>query len=58
MSKPVNLNQFLKSKSRVERTVLAASNSVKFGRTKFEKKIDAKTNETLQKHLNNHKHTR
>ena len=58
MSKPVNLNQFRKSKSQVERSVLAGSNSVKFGRTKFEKKIDAKTNETLQKHLTNHKHTR
>ena len=58
MSKPVNLNQFRKSKSQVERSVLGSSNSVKFGRTKFEKKIDAKTNETLQKHLNNHKHTR
>jgi hypothetical protein len=58
MSKPINLNQFRKSKARVENTVLAGSNSVKFGRTKFEKKIDGKTNETLQNHLNNHTHTR
>ena len=57
MSKPINLNQFRKSKARVENTVLADSNSVKFGRTKFEKKVDDKANETLQKHLNNHKHT-
>ena len=57
MSKPINLNQFRKSKARVENTVLADSNSVKFGRTKFEKKVDDKVNETLQKHLNNHKHT-
>ena len=57
MSKPINLNQFRKSKARVENTVLADSNSVKFGRTKFEKKVDSKVNETLQKHLNNHKHT-
>ena len=57
MSKPINLNQFRKSKARVENTVLADSNSVKFGRTKFEKKVDGKANETLQKHLNNHKHT-
>ena len=58
MSKPINLNQFRKSKARVENTVLADSNSVKFGRTKFEKKVDGKVNETLQKHLNNHKHIR
>ena len=57
MSKPINLNQFRKSKARVENTALADSNSVKFGRTKFEKKVDGKVNETLQKHLNNHKHT-
>ena len=57
MSKPINLNQFRKSKARVKNTVLADSNSVKFGRTKSEKKVDGKVNETLQKYLNNHKYT-
>tara|TARA_B100000768_G_scaffold44792_1_gene43601 strand:+ start:594 stop:770 length:177 start_codon:yes stop_codon:yes gene_type:complete len=58
MSKPINLNQFRKSKVKVEKRALASSNSIKFSRTKIEKKIDGKENETLQKHLNNHKHTR
>lgn len=42
MTEPVNLNKVRKAKARAEAGALAASNRVKFGRTKGEKQAEAK----------------
>ncbi|WP_338547937.1 DUF4169 family protein [Roseovarius phycicola] len=54
MSKPVNLNQVRKARTRVDRRARADENAAKFGRTKAEKELDAtrsqKARETLEQH--------
>ncbi len=54
MSNIVNLNRFRKQKNRAADKKHAAENSVKFGRTRSEKKEDAKARDDLARHVDGH----
>ena len=47
--KPINLNQVRKAKARAEEKARADENSVKFGRTKAQRLLDAAQNEQASK---------
>lgn len=49
--KPINLNKVRKAKARAEEKARADQNSVKFGRTKAERMLDAARNEQASKRL-------
>ncbi len=49
--KPINLNQVRKAKARAEEKARADENSVKFGRTKAQRLLDAAQNEQASKRL-------
>jgi len=53
--KPVNLNQFRKTKARAEKRAGADKNAAKFGRSKTEKQRDAAETAKTVTHLDNHK---
>ncbi|MDA9209454.1 DUF4169 family protein, partial [bacterium] len=44
MSAPVNLNRFRKAKARAEKSTRAVENSVKFGRSKAQKRLQETKN--------------
>ena len=52
MSNTVNLNKFRKEKDRAEKKAIADANSVKFGRTKAQRLLEAAQADHLRKHLN------
>ncbi|WP_438956166.1 DUF4169 family protein [Cognatiyoonia sp.] len=49
--KPINLNKVRKAKARAEEKARAVQNSIKFGRTKAERMLDAARNEQASKRL-------
>ncbi len=53
--KPVNLNQFRKTKARAEKKARADANAVKFGRSKAEKDAVRKEQTTLAIYIDAHK---
>ena len=55
MSAPVNLNRFRKAKARAEKSTRAAENSVKFGRSKAQKRLQETKNAAQVQHLDQHK---
>jgi hypothetical protein len=55
MSTPINLNQFRKQKARAQKRVEADENSVKFGRTKAQKRLEASRAAKASQGLNAHK---
>lgn len=55
MSKPVNLNQFRKTKARVEKSALADANAVKFGQSKAQKATDQSARDKNIRALDQHK---
>ncbi|MDP4065029.1 hypothetical protein IMCC1933_17860 [Rhodobacteraceae bacterium IMCC1933] len=55
MSAPVNLNRFRKAKARAEKSTRAAENSVKFGRSKGQKRLQETKNAAQVQHLDQHK---
>jgi hypothetical protein len=55
MSAPVNLNRFRKAKARVEKSTRAVENSVKFGRSKAQKRLQETKNAAQVQHLDQHK---
>ena len=55
MSAPVNLNRFRKAKARAEKSTRAMENSVKFGRSKAQKRLQETKNAAQVQHLDQHK---
>ena len=55
MSAPVNLNRFRKAKARAEKSTRAVENSVKFGRSKAQKRLQETKNAAQVQHLDRHK---
>ena len=55
MSAPVNLNRFRKAKARDEKSTRAVENSVKFGRSKAQKRLQETKNAAQVQHLDQHK---
>ncbi|MDC3338979.1 DUF4169 family protein [Planktomarina temperata] len=55
MSAPVNLNRFRKAKARAEKSTRAVENSVKFGRSKAQKRLQETKNVAQVQHLDQHK---
>ena len=55
MSAPVNLNRFRKAKARAEKSTRAVENSVKFGRSKAQKRLQETKNAAQAQHLDQHK---
>ena len=55
MSAPVNLNRFRKAKTRAEKSTRAVENSVKFGRSKAQKRLQETKNAAQVQHLDQHK---
>ena len=55
MSAPVNLNRFRKAKARAEKSTRAVENSVKFGRSKAQKRLQETKNAAQVQHLDQHK---
>jgi hypothetical protein len=55
MSNTVNLNQFRKNKARAAKRVQADENSVKFGRTKAQKALEAAQKAQAKALLDGHK---
>ena len=55
MSAPVNLNRFRKAKARAEKSTPAVENSVKFGRSKAQKRLQETKNAAQVQHLDQHK---
>ena len=55
MSAPVNLNRFRKAKARAEKSTRAVKNSVKFGRSKAQKRLQETKNAAQVQHLDQHK---
>ena len=55
MSAPVNLNRFRKAKARAEKSARAVENSVKFGRSKAQKRLQETKNAAQVQHLDQHK---
>lgn len=55
MSAPVNLNRFRKNKARAEKSTRAVENSVKFGRSKAQKRLQETKNAAQVQHLDQHK---
>jgi hypothetical protein len=55
MSNTVNLNQFRKQKARAAKRVKADENSVKFGRTKAQKELEAVQKAKAKTLLDGHK---
>ena len=55
MSAPVNLNRFRKAKARAEKSTHAVENSVKFGRSKAQKRLQETKNAAQVQHLDQHK---
>ncbi|MDC0860438.1 DUF4169 family protein [Planktomarina temperata] len=55
MSAPVNLNRFRKAKARAEKSTRAVENSVKFGRSKAQKRLQETKNTAQVQHLDQHK---
>jgi len=55
MSAPVNLNRFRKAKARAEKSTRAVENSVKFGRSKDQKRLQETKNAAQVQHLDQHK---
>ena len=55
MSAPVNLNRFRKAKARGEKSTRAVENSVKFGRSKAQKRLQETKNAAQVQHLDQHK---
>ena len=55
MSAPVNLYRFRKAKARAEKPAHAAKNSVKFGRSKAQKRLQETKNAAQVQHLDQHK---
>jgi hypothetical protein len=55
MSAPVNLNRFRKAKARAEKSTRAVENSVKFGRSKAQKRLKETKNAAQVQHLDQHK---
>ena len=55
MSAPVNLNRFRKAKARAEKSTRAVENSVKFGRSKAQKRLQETKNAAQVQHLDHHK---
>ena len=53
--KPVNLNQFRKTKARADKKARADANAVKFGRSKAEKAEDDETARQNRAHLDAHR---
>ena len=55
MSAPGNLNRFRKTKARAEKSTRAVENSVKFGRSKAQKRLQETKNAAQVQHLDQHK---
>ena len=55
MSAPVNLNRFRKAKARAEKSTRAVENSVKFGSSKAQKRLQETKNAAQVQHLDQHK---
>ena len=55
MSAPVNLNRFRKAKARAEKSTRAVENSVKFGLSKAQKRLQETKNAAQVQHLDQHK---
>lgn len=55
MSAPVNLNRFRKAKARAEKSTRAVENSVKFGRSKAQTRLQETKNAAQVQHLDQHK---
>ena len=55
MSAPVNLNRLRKAKARAEKSTRAVENSVKFGRSKAQKRLQETKNAAQVQHLDQHK---
>ena len=55
MSRAINLNQFRKAKQATQKKNEAAENTVKFGRTKAQKKAEQNAQNRLDAHLEGHK---
>jgi len=55
MSQPINLNKFRKAKARAEKSTRAVENSVKFGRSKAQKRLQETKNAAQVQHLDQHK---
>ena len=55
MSAPVNLNRFRKAKARAEKSTRAVENSVKFGRSKAQKRLQETKNAAQVQQLDQHK---
>ncbi|MDA9566179.1 DUF4169 family protein [Planktomarina temperata] len=55
MSAPVNLNRIRKTKARAEKSTRAVENSVKFGRSKAQKRLQETKNAAQVQHLDQHK---
>ena len=55
MSAPVNLNRCRKAKARAEKSTRAVENSVKFGRSKAQKRLQETKNAAQVQHLDQHK---
>ncbi|MDB2500925.1 DUF4169 family protein [Planktomarina temperata] len=55
MSAPVNLNRFRKAKARAEKSTRAVENSVKFGRSKAQKRLQETKNAAQVQYLDQHK---
>ena len=55
MSAPVNLNRFRKAKARAEKSTRAVENSMKFGRSKGQKRLQETKNAAQVQHLDQHK---
>jgi len=55
MSAPVDLNRFRKAKARAEKSTRAVENSVKFGRSKAQKRLQETKNAAQVQHLDQHK---
>jgi len=55
MSAPVNLNRFRKAKARAEKSTRAVENSVKFGHSKAQKRLQETKNAAQVQHLDQHK---
>jgi hypothetical protein len=55
MCAPVNLNRSRKTKARAEKSTRAVENSVKFGRSKAQKRLQETKNAAQVQHLDQHK---
>ena len=55
MSAPVNLNRFRKAKARAEKSTRAVENSVKFGRSKAQIRLQETLKAAQVQHLDQHK---